>query len=137
MDEYDFTLKNHAAEIEPLQNSIATTLQADGVRLHYIYTLNLALGEWLENVIQYAFSDDATHDIQVQCLVSELELRVRITDEGRAFDPGFKGAAHPAPPDTSAFASRGLHLIRSLLDEVTYERRDGRNVVVMTKRING
>ena len=136
MEEYNFTLKNNVAEIEPLQGEITATLQAGGVRLHFIYALNLALGEWLENVIQYAFSDDGPHEIQVQFLVSEIDVRLRITDDGREFDPDLNRPARLSPPDGSVFASRGLHLIRSLMDEANHERSDGRNVLLMTKHLD-
>jgi serine/threonine-protein kinase RsbW len=135
MEEYDFSLTNNATAIEPLQKELQTTLQAGGLRLHFISALNVALGEWLENVIQYAYPDGGTHRIEVQCRLSETELIVRVIDDGREFDP-----AHF--PDTSArasgenvFAARGLHLIRNLMDHVGHERVNGRNVLVLTKRL--
>jgi serine/threonine-protein kinase RsbW len=134
MAEHSFALKNNASEIERVQKELEAALKAGGIRLHFIYALNIALGEWLENVIQYAYSDNETHEIQVQCLVSDSSLRVRIADDGRAFDPGFHRATS-STPEPSAFASRGLHLIRSLTDEQTYERRNGQNVLLLTKRL--
>jgi anti-sigma regulatory factor (Ser/Thr protein kinase) len=136
MEEYSFTLKNNAAEIEPVQKELEAVLKASGVRLHFVYALNIALGEWLENVIQYAYSDHEAHQIQVQCLVSNSDLRLRITDDGREFDPGFNRAASSTPPESSAFASRGLHVIRSLMDEGIHERRNGQNVLLLTKRMS-
>jgi anti-sigma regulatory factor (Ser/Thr protein kinase) len=135
MAEYSFTLKNNASEIERVQKELEATLKADGLRLHLIYALNIALGEWLENIIQYGYGDHDAHEIQVECLMSESDLRLRITDDGRAFDPGSHRVASAAPPEQTVFVSRGLHLIRSLMDEQTYERRNGQNVLLLTKRL--
>ena len=133
MEEYNFTLTNDAAQIEPLQKDLEFTLKASGVRLHFIYALNIALGEWLENIIQHAHPGGGAHQIQVQCVVSEDDIRLRVTDDGREFDPIRlpDPDASPSGPDVSA--ARGLHLIRHLMDAVRHERVNGQNVLVMTK----
>jgi hypothetical protein len=49
VEEHSFTLKNNASEIERVQKELEATLKAGGIRLHLIYALNIALGEWLES----------------------------------------------------------------------------------------
>ncbi len=131
MEEYHFTLTNSAAEIEPLQKELEFTLKADEVRLLFIYAINVALGEWLANVVRHAYSG-GTHQIEVQCVVSEEDIRLRVTDDGREFDPTLHPAAARAP-GSDVSAPRGLHLIRHLMDDVRHECVSGRNILVMTK----
>jgi anti-sigma B factor antagonist len=63
-------------------------------------------------------------------------VRVTITDNGPPFDP----LAY-ADPDTALsvedrqIGGLGIHLVRQMMDEVSYRYRDGRNVVVLTKRL--
>ena len=63
-------------------------------------------------------------------------VNVRITDDGPQFDP-FQQAA----PDTTlsiedrSIGGLGIHLVRELMDDVSYERRNGNNVVTLVKRL--
>ena len=133
MEEYNFTLTNDAAQIEPLQKDLEFTLKASGVRLHFIYALNVALGEWLENIIRHAYPGGGAHQIQVRCLVSEEDILLRVTDDGREFDPIRLPDPDASPAGADVSAARGLHLIRHLMDAVRHERVNGQNVLVMTK----
>jgi anti-anti-sigma factor len=63
-------------------------------------------------------------------------VRVTISDNGPPFDPlAF------ADPDTALSVEEreigglGIHLVRQMMDEVSYQRRDGENVVVLAKRL--
>ncbi len=71
----------------------------------------------------------------MRCAAAGDEITVEIEDDGRAFDP-----FDAPPPDlTSSIEERaigglGVHLVRSLTDDASYERRDGRNIVTLRKR---
>ena len=129
---YEFNLTNNPAELESLQSRLQATLQADGIRLRVISPLNVALGEWIENIIQYAYADDATHPITVDCRVSPTDVVVQITDDGRPFNPCDYPALDPSA-SPSVPAGRGIHLLRHLLDGLEYERQGANNVVILTK----
>ncbi|HEX4193960.1 MAG TPA: ATP-binding protein, partial [Stellaceae bacterium] len=59
-----------------------------------------------------------------------------LSDDGRAFDP-----LNAPPPDLdSAIEDRrigglGVHLVKTMMDDVTYAYRDGRNHVTLRKKI--
>ena len=135
METYQFKLTNDPAELEALQRQLQNALQADGFRLRVISPLNVAIGEWIENIIQYAYADGVTHPITVHCQVEPKEVVVRITDQGRPFNP----CDYPAldlTASSSVPASRGIHLIRHLVDGFAYERQGANNVVTLTKQIS-
>src|SRR4051812_18512900 len=116
MESYTFELSNDGRKIEPLQEELREVLMGSGIRLKNIYAINLALGEWLENVIQYAFADGSDHRIQVDCSVLQNDLTLRVRDNGKAFDPTqFPGEA---PKAGDVFAPRGINLMRKLMDTV-------------------
>ena len=72
----------------------------------------------------------------VEVELSPDRLSVTLTDDGTPFDP-FGAAA----PDTALSVEErrigglGIHLVRRMMDEVSYHRRDDRNVVVLGKRL--
>lgn len=134
METYTFELTDDGAKIEPLQRELQEVLRASGMRLKDVYAINLALGEWLENVIQHAFTDAGEHRIRIECNVAPGEALLRVRDNGRPFDP----TQFPAEPGPSSgiFAPRGLNLIRKLMDAVSHRRDDGWNVTEFRKQIS-
>ena len=136
MEEYEFSIANDGVQIEPLQEELQRTLQATDVRLKTIYSLNVALGECLENIIQHAYQDSDRHAIEVHCAVSDSEIELRVSDDGRPFDlTQFPMLDTTVPGSDRVFTGQGIHLIRKLMDAITYERRDARNILTMRKRI--
>jgi len=102
-----------------------------------IPTLNMALDDLLNNVVQYAFPNDPTeHHIEVEGEVRDAWVILTITDDGIPFNP-----LTVAPPDLSLLLHEreigglGIHLVRSMFDEVTYHRNVGRNVLTVRKKL--
>jgi anti-sigma regulatory factor (Ser/Thr protein kinase) len=102
----------------------------DGVRRSF----NVALDELLANLLTHGMAgvDDGALTFEVE--PDKVRLTVTLVDDGPPFDP-FSEAA----PDTSLsvedrpIGGLGIHLVRMLMDEVSYERRDGHNVVTLKK----
>ena len=86
--------------------------------------------ELLNNIISYGFDDDGEHAIDIRIVIEETRVRVTIADDGIPFDP-----FSLAEPDTGLSVEErdvgglGIHLVRNLMDEVSYERVGDRNVV--------
>lgn len=134
MEEYHFNLTNNSAELEELQRQLQSVLQATGIRLSIISAINVALGEWLENIIQYAYADGGTHRISVDCRIGAAEIVLQITDDGRPFDPCSYPALELRPVSSqTAQTGRGIHLIRHLVERLEYRRQGTNNVVSLSK----
>jgi serine/threonine-protein kinase RsbW len=75
------------------------------------------------------------HSIEIVLSVTGQALTMLVIDEGQAFD-----ASQVPPPDLSlAIEQRpigglGIHLLRELSDGMSYERREGKNRLTLTKR---
>ena len=99
--------------------------------------INMALDDLLNNVVQYAFPNDPReHYIEVTGEVRDSCVMLTITDDGIPFNP-----ATVAPPDLSLLLHEreigglGIHLVRSMFDEVVYRRNVGRNVLTLKKKL--
>ena len=101
-----------------------------------IPSLNLALEEAVTNVILYAYPKGIYGPVELDALREGNSLKFVLSDSGKPFDP-------TARPDADVNASLedrqigglGIHLVRSIMDAVSYEYRDGRNILTMTKNI--
>ena len=98
--------------------------------------IHLAIDEAVTNVVRYAYEDPRGKELLVQLEVSGAELRGDVIDEGRPFDP----LAAEVPDVCASLQERrpgglGIHLVRSLMDGLSYRRADGKNVLTMSTRI--
>lgn len=98
--------------------------------------MQVALDEVLTNVIDYGYTDDAEHKIGIRLQVIDDVLEAMIEDDGAPFDP----LASTAPDLDASLQERrvgglGIHFVKKLMTEVTYDRTGGRNRLVLTKRL--
>jgi sigma-B regulation protein RsbU (phosphoserine phosphatase) len=131
------TMPNQLMAIPILQTAFEQYVgQWDGAT-PLIPTLNMALDDLLNNVVQYAFPNDSTeHHIEVEGEVRDEWVILTIMDDGIPFNP-----LTVAPPDLSLLLHEreigglGIHLVRSMFDEVSYHRNVRRNVLTVKKRL--
>jgi anti-sigma regulatory factor (Ser/Thr protein kinase) len=96
--------------------------------------LALALEECSSNIVNHALRRDAqkTFHVTFDCFDDAFVIELR--DRGPAFDPTMQDSRRQ-PLDDELPGGWGLHLIRRFIDEIHYERRDGENVLRLTKRL--
>lgn len=101
-----------------------------------IYLTLLAIEELATNCIKYAYDDDRQHEIEIELALTPRALTIAVIDDGHPFDP----LAVPPPDMHPEIEDRpigglGIHVLRTLADQMTYERRDETNRVTLTKQI--
>jgi anti-sigma regulatory factor (Ser/Thr protein kinase) len=109
----------------------------NGLPASIIGDLNVALDEALNNIIAYGYEDGAVDEIVVTLSYVRPEILLEVQDGGRAFDP----LQTPSPDLTASLQERkvgglGIHLIRSLMDDVSYTRTVDKNCLRMVKTIS-
>lgn len=90
----------------------------------------LSLAEGGNNAVQYAGAGGRPYPVAVEVLCGAEEIEMRVEDH----TPGFDWPARVALPEETAEHGRGLYLIRSLMDEVTYLRGGDTNCLVLRRR---
>jgi anti-sigma regulatory factor (Ser/Thr protein kinase) len=94
----------------------------------------LVFEEILTNLVQHGGGAGLTLEASLEVTTSE--LRGEVVDDGAAFDP-----LQVPPPDLEATLEEravgglGIHLARTLTDDLAYERREGRNRLSFVKRL--
>ena len=99
-------------------------------------SLNLALEEAVSNVIMYAYPQGSDGLVDIEAVITEDRLKFIISDSGQPFDP----TAAPEADITLDVEDRpigglGIFLVRNIMDEVHYERADGKNLFTMIKKL--
>ena len=103
------------------------------------HSVNVALDELLANALSHGRAGRDPCSVTVEVKLDQERVTVILTDNGRPFDP----FGQDAPDTTLSVEERpigglGIHLVEQLMDQVSYQRRDGHNVVVLVKQlVNG
>ena len=102
--------------------------------------INLALEEAVTNVMMYAYPGRNDGQVFVEYTEAESEkgkkLIFTISDSGIPFDPTQKAEVDTSlPAEEREIGGLGIHLVRQLMDEVRYERDEGKNILTLVKNI--
>jgi len=117
-------------------DQLAQWLDANRVPPGASAVAHLGVEELVSNCIKYAFDDDRAREIAVSVSIADGRLLAQVIDDGQPFDPN-----HAPTPDLSLpleqrpIGGLGLHLVRTMADRMTYERRDGLNRVTIEKAL--
>ena len=130
------TLRNEVSEVTRLSAFIKDFFGKIEIDRKVAAGLRLALEEVVVNVIDYAYPEGEAGDVLVMADTNRQEIRFTIVDSGYPFDP-----TSVLEPDTTLDAQKrpigglGILLSRKLTDSISYTRRDGKNVLSLTKTI--
>jgi serine/threonine-protein kinase RsbW len=116
--------------------SVEETMTASGFGPKEVLEVQLAVEEACTNVIVHAFKG-RSGPFWLSIMFEKDRLKIRIEDDGPFFDP----TKHiNATTTVHASIERpvggwGIGLIRALMDEITYERRRGKNILILEKKL--
>ena len=131
---FELSLVNDLQEIGAAAVKIDEYCEARGLSPQIAYAVNLSIDEILTNTIGYGYDDDEQHRIDLTLRVDGETLVVVIVDDGRAFDSSLtQDPDVEAALEERALGGLGLFLVQQMMDEVSYQRRDERNVITLMK----
>lgn len=133
---FQMSIGNALGEVARVNAAFAEFAAAHALPAAVRRSVNVALDELLTNTIAYGLADGG--EVSVAFALDAGRLTVTLSDNGRPFDPFRREAPDTAlPVQERPIGGLGIHLVRELMDEAGYERRNDRNVVVLAKRLAG
>jgi len=132
----ELTLQNDLKEIEIINGRFDEFAEQNELPTDVGLKVNIVVDDLLANIISYAYPKDETHKIRVTFDISPSQLVIIIADDGVPFNP-----LAMADPDTTLslderdIGGLGIHLVKSMMDEVQYSRKMGSNIMRLVKRI--
>jgi anti-sigma regulatory factor (Ser/Thr protein kinase) len=94
--------------------------------------VTLAIDEALANVIRHAYKNRYDQEIELDCQVNADRIVFRLLDQGEPPDPA-KICGQPL--NDVSLSGRGTHLMRAIMDEMTYEQSSGKNELRLVKNL--
>ena len=117
-----------------VRSTVAELAAALGFEESQCRKITLAVDEALGNVIRHAYNNECNHELELNCHAQADCLEFTFIDRGEPADPARICAQ---PLDKVALGGRGTHLIRQIMDEVSYERLPDRNCLRLKKYMPG
>lgn len=130
------TLDSDLAQLERLQEFLEAFCKRTALSEQISYDLSLVLEELVVNTVKHGQCHPRHNAILIKLLVKDDRVRIAFSDTGMPFNP----LATPPPNLGEDVGHRpigglGVHLVRCLMPEARYERRDGRNYLFLAKPI--
>ncbi|MDE7086151.1 MAG: ATP-binding protein [Prevotella sp.] len=98
--------------------------------------LNLVMEEMVSNVIFYAYPEGKVADIELMAESDGKELTFTLSDQGIEFDPTTREDTNlDVNPMERDIGGMGICIVKSIMNEVTYQRLGDRNLLTMKKNI--
>ena len=131
-----FELKNAASELDTLCRQLTKFGNTIGLSQKCIFQINLALDELFTNIISYGYKDKGDHRIKFVISCEDSTVVIQIEDNGVAFDVAEFEVPDPKNSlEDCKVGGLGLHLIRKLMDEIEYKRKNDKNIVILKKNL--
>ena len=125
----------HYKSLNKIRKFVSRYAQQAGLSEDGIYAVKLAVDEACSNIIEHGYGGEGRGKIECTCQVQDRGLQVTLRDWGEPFDPD-----QIRPPDFTKsiqdleLRGAGLHLIRNLMDEVSFDFSGKRgNVLILAK----
>ena len=100
------------------------------------YNTLLAVQEMVTNVLRHAHARDHDKVVRIEYLANGEKFTATIMDQGAEFDPRLH---EPVVDDSDEMPTEpngfGIMIATMVMNEISYERRDGWNVLRMTKLV--
>ena len=102
-----------------------------------VFKVNLVLEELGLNILSYGSAGaDRPPEIEITLVSEDDSLTIEVSDDGRPFNP-LEDAAVPdveALLDERSVGGLGVHLVRTMMDDLSYQRAEGRNLLKMVTK---
>ena len=135
-DRKQLILGNRVEELTKMETFLEELGTDWNLPMPLVLNLNLALEEAITNIMFYGYDDEESHTILIEFSRTDNQLTIHIIDDGHEYDP----TARLDPDITLAAEDRpigglGIFLIKKVMDQVDYERKENKNYLKLNKRI--
>lgn len=131
------TIESKHDELDRITAAIEELGEESGWPLELVYKINLVLEELALNIMNYGYTDEEVHYIDLTVKTEDAKVTIEIVDDGRPFNPISDA---PAPDLEGPMMDRriggwGIHIVRTIMDDVSYVRADNKNRMKLVAKL--
>ena len=133
----ELTIAAKIENIEAVTDFVNEQLEALDCPMKAQMQIDIAIDELFGNIAHYAYNPEiGKATVRVEVIEDPLAVTVTFIDNGVPYDPLAK-----ADPDTTLSAEEreigglGIYMVKKSMDEITYEYKDGQNILAIKKKL--
>ena len=129
-------IANELDELQKINAAIEELAEEENWSPDVTFQIGLAVEELGVNIVNYGHDDDKAHEISIVISSDDEAITIEIEDDGHAFNP-LSDAPEPdldAEVEDRTVGGLGIHLVRTMMDEVHYQRQQNKNRLTLVKR---
>ena len=133
----ELTIAATVENIEKVTDFVNEQLEALDCPMKAQMQIDIAIDELFSNIAYYAYNPDVgPATVRVEVVEDPMAVVITFIDKGVPYDPLTR-----EDPDTTLSAEErdlgglGIYMVKKSMDEVTYEYKDGQNILKIKKNI--
>ena len=128
---------SNAVNLQYIQGQVEELGQREHWPDSLVFKVNLVLEELGLNILSYGGGDtDSRPELEILLISDDDLLTIEVSDDGLPFNP-LEDAQEPdveALIEERSIGGLGVHLVRTLMDDLWYQWADGRNQLKMVTK---
>jgi anti-sigma regulatory factor (Ser/Thr protein kinase) len=121
------------AQLCEIRHQVAQLVETQGLETDRAAEIALALSEAVANIVEHGYRGEAGHDVRLQVIREPGRLVFLLDDDAPCVDPK---TIRPRPLKELRPGGLGVHLMRAIMNDVTYQpRAGGGNRLRMTREL--
>ncbi len=131
------TVNAEVSNLDEVNDFVMNRLEGFGCEKRTLMQIRLAVEELFVNISSYAYDPEiGPAEVRTEVLEDPLRVVIQFLDGGKPFDPL---AREDADTSEEALMSRigglGILLVKETMDDVSYEYREGKNILTIQKKL--
>ena len=133
----ELTIEATPENVDTVIEFVDAQLEEYGCGMKEQMAIDVAIDELFANIAHYAYNPETGYaTVQVDVLNDPLSVEVTFIDNGKQYDPLAKD-----DPDTTLsvedrpIGGMGILIVKKSMDVVSYEYKDGKNILTIKKNI--
>lgn len=133
----EMTINATVDNIPQVTSFVDGQLEALGCPIKAQMQIDIAIDELFGNIAHYAYNPDVgPATVRVEVLREPLAVVITFIDNGVRYDPLAKDDPDiTLPADKRELGGLGIYMVKKCMDEITYEYKDGQNILRIKKHI--
>jgi len=128
-------LSNDVQEVPTLNEFVEGICEAVEFDMGTTMKLTLAIEEAVVNVMNYAYPKGTVGSVRMDVHADDAWVYFVISDQGTPFDPTAKEEVDTTlSAEDRKIGGLGIHLVRNIMDAVSYKRIDDTNELTLGKK---
>lgn len=135
MKEFEINILSEYDNVAKVNDDIREILEDNGVEPHILNAFQICIMESINNIIKHAYKEQKDKAICVKLKIDNKLIEMEIIDEGEPNNNFTIPDLDFDPKDINNLpeSGMGLYIMKQLMDELAYNRKNGKNYFILKK----